>query len=174
VTATRDRQASLTRRQACLTLDGMTDPRIIAILAGYLDPGDFREHHGDPPLSPYLLWGLFCSYTENYLADGCRGANGERLLKPYLPEGAPVDGVTPLQAMAAATVLTAQLQGTCRWMTAEARKQGASWADVGAALGISRQAAWEGFRKYADDLALEPWQRMREEFQALAGESADS
>lgn len=146
----------------------MTDPRIIAILADYLDPGDYREHHGDPPLSPYLLWGIFCSYTENFVADSVPG------LKPYLPEGAPVDGVTPLEAMAAATVLIAQLQGTCRWMTAEARKQGASWADVGEALGISRQAAWEGFRKYADDPAHEPWQRMRDEFRALAGESADS
>ena len=105
--------------QACLTLGGMTDPRIIAILADYLEPGDFREHYGDPPLSPYLLWGIFCSYTENFVADGVPG------LKPYLPPGAPVDRVTPLEAMAAATVLIEQLQGTCRWMTAGALKAGA-------------------------------------------------
>jgi hypothetical protein len=162
------RQVSLTWRQACLTLDGMTDPRIIAILASYLDPGDFREHLGDPPLSPYLLWGIFCSYTEHFIADPVPG------LKPYLPEGAPASGVTPLEAMAAATVLTAQLAGSRWWMAAEARKRGASWADVGEALGMTRQAAWEGFRKYADDPAHEPWRRMREEFQSLAGESADS
>lgn len=156
-----------------MTLDGMTDPRIIALLEDYLDREDLREHDGNPPLSPHLLWGLFCSYTENYITDGLR-VDGERALKPYLPEGAPVDGVTPLEAMAAATALIGQLQGTCRWMTAEARKQGASWADVGGALGITRQAAWEGFRKYADDPAHEPWQRMRAEYQALAGDSADS
>jgi hypothetical protein len=146
----------------------MTDPRILAILADYIDDEDFQEHHGDPPLSHHLLWGIFCSYTEHYVTDGVPG------LKPYLPEGAPADGVAPLEAMAAATVLIGQLQGTCRWMTAEARKEGASWADVGGALGISRQAAWEGFRKYADDPALEPWQRMQEEYRALAGDSADS
>jgi hypothetical protein len=28
---------------------------------------------------------------------------------------------------------------------AEARRQGKSWADIGAALGVSRQAAWERF-----------------------------
>jgi hypothetical protein len=163
----------MTNRQAYLTLGGMTDPRIVAILEDYLDPEDLREHHGDPPLSHHMLWGLFCSYTENYVTDGLR-VDGERVLKPHLPEGAPVDGVTPLEAMAAATVLIGQLQGTCRWMTAEARKEGASWADVGGALGMSRQAAWEGFRKYADDPAREPWQRMREEYRALAGDSADS
>jgi hypothetical protein len=146
----------------------MTDPRIISILAEYLDSEAIWEHDGDPPLSHHLLWGIFCSYTENYVTDGVPG------LKPFLPPGAPVDGVTPLEAMAAATVLIGQLQGTCRWMTAEARKQGASWADVGEALGISRQAAWEGFRKYADDPAHEPWQRMRNEFRALAGDSAES
>lgn len=151
-----------------MTLGGMTDPRILAILADYIDPEDFREHHGDPPLSHYLLWGIFCSYTEHYVTDGVPG------LRLHLPDGAPVDGVTPLEAIASATVLIGQLQGTCRWMTAEARKEGASWADVGEALGISRQAAWEGFRKYADDPAHEPWQRMREEFRALAGDSADS
>jgi hypothetical protein len=156
-----------------MTLDGMTDPRIIAILEDYLDHEDLREHDGDPPLSPYLLWGLFCSYTENYITDSLR-VDGKRVLKPYLPEGAPVDGVTPLEAIAAATVLIGQIQGTCQWMTAEALKQGASWADVGGALGITRQAAWEGFRKYADDPAHEPWQRVRDEYRALTGDSADS
>lgn len=145
----------------------MTDPRILDILADYIDPEDFWEREGDPPLSHHLLWGLFCSYTENFLASGTG-------LKAHIPEGAPASGVTPLEAIAAATVLIGQLQGTCRWMTAEARKEGASWADVGGALGISRQAAWEGFRKYADDPAHEPWQRMREEYRALAGDSADS
>ena len=140
-----------------MTLDGMTDPRIIAILEDYLDP----------PLSHYLLWGIFCSYTEHVLADGAG-------LKMRIPEGAPASGVTPLEAMAAATILIGQLQGTCQWMTAEARKRGASWADVGAALGMSRQAAWERFREYAHDPAWEPWQRMRDEYRALAGDSADS
>jgi hypothetical protein len=150
-----------------MTLDGMTDPRIIAILEDYLDPEDIAERDGDPPLSHYLLWGIFCSYTEHVLADGAG-------LKMRIPEGAPASGVTPLEAMAAATILIGQLQGTCQWMTAEARKRGASWADVGAALGMSRQAAWERFREYAHDPAWEPWQRMRDEYRALAGDSADS
>jgi hypothetical protein len=146
----------------------MTDPRIIAILDDYLDPEDIRERDGDPPLSPYLLWGIFCSYTEHYLTDGLPG------LKPHIPEGAPANGVTPLEAMAAATVLTGQLQGSRWWMAAEARKHGASWADVGEALGMSRQAAWEGFRKYDPAGGLSSFLHLREEYRALAGDSADS
>ena len=35
-----------------------------------------------------------------------------------------------------------------RWAAAEARAQGATWAAVGQALGISRQAAQERFQRY--------------------------
>jgi hypothetical protein len=146
----------------------MTDPDILAILAAYLDSEDFQEHDGTPPLSHHLLWGIFVSYTEHYLTDNIPGQ------KPHIPEGAPASGVTPLEAAAATTVLIGQLQGSRWWIAAEARKRGASWADVGEALGMSRQAAWEGFKKYAANPAWEPWQRMREEYRALAGDSADS
>jgi hypothetical protein len=32
-------------------------------------------------------------------------------------------------------------------LVAQARSEGCSWEDIGRALGISRQAAWERFRK---------------------------
>jgi hypothetical protein len=148
----------------------MTDPRILAILADYIDRQDFAEWEGDPPLSHFLLWGIFVSYTENYLADGCL-VEGKRILKLNIPEWAPKSGVTPLEAAAAATVLAKQLQGSRWWIAAVARQQGASWADIGDALGMSRQAAWEGFRKYADK---EHIPSLRDDYRALCGESADS
>lgn len=151
----------------------MTDSRIVGILADYLDRDIIREageFGGDVPLSHFLLWGLFVSYTENYLADGCL-VEGKRVLKPNIPEWAPKSGVTPLEAAAAATVLAKQLQGSRWWIAAVARQQGASWADIGGALGMSRQAAWEGFRKYADK---EHIPSLRDDYRALCGESADS
>lgn len=144
----------------------MTDQNAAIILQDYLDPEDFYDHDGYPPLSPHLLWGIFTSYTENYIS----GAMG---LKPYIPEGAPRSGVTPLEALAAARVLVDQLSSSRWWIASEARKQGHSWAEIGGALGMTRQAAWAGFRKYADR-PHEPWlDRLHGEYRTLAGDSAD-
>jgi hypothetical protein len=146
----------------------MTDHRALQILRDYLDDEDFAEHHGDPPLSPDLLWGLFRSYCEHFLCDGVPG------LKPQIPFGAPPDGVAALEALTAARVLTDQLQAARWWMAAEAREQGCSWSEIGAALGMSKQAAWEAFRQHADEPVPPSFRRLRDEYRALAGDSADS
>lgn len=153
----------------------MTDQRALRILEFYIDDEYFAEHEGDVPLPPDLLWGLLQSYWENFLADGCL-VDGKPALKPNIPPGAPRSGVTALEALAAGRVLTQQLQGSRWWMAAEARKQGGSWRDIGEALGMSKQAAWEGFRKYAEEheTFAPSFRQLNAEYRTLAGESADS
>jgi hypothetical protein len=141
----------------------MTDDAALRMLGDYLDDEDFVGYPDLVPLSPHLLWGLFCSYTEHFLCDSTE-------LRPQIPAGAPPSGVTALEALTAARVLAGQLQGARWWMAAEARKQGCSWSEVGAALGMSKQAAWEAFRQHAD----EPLPASQAPFRELAGDSADS
>jgi Homeodomain-like domain len=51
--------------------------------------------------------------------------------------------VTPLDALRANAELVSRLT-TDRWMAMQAaREQGASWEQIGQALGVSRQSAWE-------------------------------
>lgn len=147
----------------------MADKNAAAILAGYLDPQDFWEHDGYPPLSSFLLWQLFVSYTETFLTEGAGGA-----LKPVEPAGGIIPRVTPLEALAASRVLAEQLQRSRWWIAAEARKRGASWAEIGAALGMTKQAAWEGYRKYANAEPPESLGGLPGEYRLLAGESAES
>jgi hypothetical protein len=144
----------------------MTDDRALQILGDYLDDEGFADYPDLVPLSPHLLWGLFCSYTEHFLCDSTG-------LRPQIPAGAPPDGVTALEALTAARVLAGQLQAARWWMAAEARKQGCSWSEIGAALGMSKQAAWEGFRKFADDPDASGFEKLRAEYRTLAGGSAD-
>lgn len=144
----------------------MTDRRALEILRDYLDAEDFAEHDGEPPLRPHLLWGLFCSYTEHFLCDSTG-------LRPQIPAGAPEVGVTALEALAASRVLAEQLHASRWWIAGEARKQGCSWAEIGAALGMTKQAAWEGFRKYAAEPPAPSFGRLYDEYRTLAGNSAD-
>jgi len=150
----------------------MTDERVIRILHDYLDHLDdeaFMEDIrdlGDVPVSPFLLWRLFVSYTEHFLCDSTG-------LQPQVPAGGLIDGVTALEALAAARALAEQLQGARWWMAGEARKQGHSWAEIGAALGMSKQSAWEGFRKYAAEPWMQNWPSLHGECRALAGDSSD-
>jgi hypothetical protein len=148
----------------------MTDDAALRMLGDYLDDEDFVGYPDLVPLSPHLLWGLFCSYTEHFLCDSTE-------LRPQIPAGAPPSGVTALEALTAARVLAGQLQGARWWMALEARKQGCSWSEVGAALGMSKQAAWEAFRQHADEplpASQAPFRRLRDEYRELAGDSADS
>jgi hypothetical protein len=62
-----------------------------------------------------------------------------------------------------------------------ARRAGASWAQIGAALGISKQSAWEAHTRWIDEQAAQHGQSGHEGFdaqdevaaRALAGDSAD-
>lgn len=50
-----------------------------------------------------------------------------------------------------------------------ARSAGASWARIGAALGVSKQAAWEAHGRWIDDQAE---QHRHSDYQGLDGEQA--
>lgn len=145
----------------------MTDPNVLRILEPYIDLEDFRDHDGDPPLRPEMLWGLFRSYTENYLVAGTQ-------LRPDIPAGAPDDGVSAFEALTAARCLAEQIQRTAHgWIITEARKEGRSWSDIGRALGMTKQAAWELYQKHAASLDGSPWPKLRDEARAAAGTSPD-
>ena len=48
-----------------------------------------------------------------------------------------------------------------------------SWAEIGAALGMTKQAAMGGFRKYAEPVAPS-FRRLYDEYRTLAGDSAEN
>ncbi|MFE1996404.1 hypothetical protein [Streptomyces parvulus] len=58
--------------------------------------------------------------------------------------------VTALEALTAVRLLADSLTGARGWITGEARREGATWTEVGQALGMTRQSAWEWFKKYAE------------------------
>ena len=59
----------------------------------------------------------------------------------------PGEDRTPLQVVEDARWLQDQVDRAMRQLVDDAREAGASWADVGKALGVSRQAAHERFGK---------------------------
>jgi hypothetical protein len=87
-------------------------------------------------------------------ADG--HAHGVRVAQNAMAE---LPNVSPLDALRANAELV-QLLTARRWsVMQEAREQGASWAEVGEALGVSRQAAWEFYQRAieSDERNAEPW-----------------
>jgi hypothetical protein len=49
--------------------------------------------------------------------------------------------------------VAAQVEGSLQRWVGEARRRGSSWADIGEALGMSRQSAWERFSRWENDAA---------------------
>ena len=97
------------------------------------------------------------------------------------------DGPAPLEREEALELLAlgeliARMAGRGRQLTVRtARSRGASWAEIGRALGTTRQSAWEGHRRWIDEQVA---QRGRSgeigfddvdagEARALAGEPED-
>ncbi|WP_411093521.1 hypothetical protein [Streptomyces sp. 049-1] len=58
--------------------------------------------------------------------------------------------VTALEALTAVRLLAESLTGSRGWITGEARREEATWAEIGQALGMTRQSAWEWFKKHAE------------------------
>jgi len=53
----------------------------------------------------------------------------------------------PLEALAFLSQAGSELEALLRQQVAAARKQGASWEEIGKRLGMSRQAAWEYYNR---------------------------
>ncbi len=75
-----------------------------------------------------------------------QGADGERL-RVVDDAAAKALAVSALEALAANARLVDLLSGRRWYVIQAAREQGAEWAEIGAALGISKQAAWEFYKR---------------------------
>ena len=54
-------------------------------------------------------------------------------------------GERPLEDLRVACAASGAVNKLIRQTVADARRQGCSWAEIGASLGISKQSAWERF-----------------------------
>ncbi|MFD9837079.1 hypothetical protein ACFW2V_41725 [Streptomyces sp. NPDC058947] len=135
-------------------------------------PGDDEYRQvGDLKISPETAFKALQRYRMQQDADDLGLYGG--------PEAFPAESrVTALQALACDRLLAAWLKNQ-RWVHVyESRKAGASWADVGAALGVTRQSAHE---MYAQDLqeraewwkgriGAEDFARRRPEYESVLAE----
>lgn len=85
--------------------------------------------------------------TKSYICDACVGVCNEILMAtPTEFTGWPA--MSDEDLLAALKVAEASVEGTRTVLQAqidELRRRGISWALIGSALGVSRQAAWERF-----------------------------
>ncbi|HSC29775.1 MAG TPA: ClpX C4-type zinc finger protein [Vicinamibacterales bacterium] len=82
-----------------------------------------------------------------YICDACVGVCN-RILEATPQAFAGWDGMTDTQLLGSLAPANASLEGVRAVLQAQVdalRERGVSWADIGKALGISRQAAWERF-----------------------------
>jgi hypothetical protein len=73
-------------------------------------------------------------------------AEGENT-DPQLPSWHSMTDEDVLSKLPRIASVASQVEGGLRRWVAEARRRNASWADIGAALEISRQSAWERFSR---------------------------
>ncbi len=62
-----------------------------------------------------------------------------------------IDSEDPLEAVAATQRAIAELMKMREEAVANARAHAATWEQLGAALGMARQSAWQNFRHVGDD-----------------------
>jgi len=75
-----------------------------------------------------------------------QGADAERL-RAVDDAAARVPAVSALEALSANARLVDLLTSRRWYVMQDARDDGAEWAEVGAALGVSKQAAWEFYKR---------------------------
>lgn len=83
---------------------------------------------------------------------GCEAAeiteeheDGHTVIKIRVPSARGESGEDPLVKAAGVSDAVENLATSIGRLVRQARTQGSSWTDIGAALGISKQAAWERF-----------------------------
>ncbi|MEM1065837.1 MAG: ClpX C4-type zinc finger protein [Pseudomonadota bacterium] len=107
---------------------------------------------------PKLLTCSFCGKTEREVARLIAGANGyicdacigtcTEILKATPPGHtgwAEMEDQALLDGLATAEATVETTRSVLQAMIEELRRRGTSWQKIGAALGITRQAAWERF-----------------------------
>lgn len=61
-----------------------------------------------------------------------------------------LSGYRPVDQLADLHAAGRQIDAWITELVADARQAGSSWADIGAALGVTRQAAWQAYHDQAD------------------------
>ncbi len=79
-----------------------------------------------------------------------QGADAERL-RAVDDAAARAPAVSALEALAANARLVGLLSGRRWYVIQAAREEGAEWAEIGAALGVSKQAAWEFYKRKIEE-----------------------
>jgi hypothetical protein len=108
---------------------------------------------------PLLLHCTFCRKDADHVAklvagpgvficDGCvdlagRAMRGEAI--PDFPGWASLSDEQLLSSLSVAAATVEGVEGSVRQQIGVLRDRGVTWARIGAALGMSRQAAWERF-----------------------------
>jgi hypothetical protein len=86
-----------------------------------------------------------------YICDGCVNARRQILASagdapaPRLPAWESLTDDQVLDRLPRIAAIGAQAEASLRAWVGQARQRGSSWATIGAALGMSRQSAWERF-----------------------------
>ncbi|MCX4444745.1 hypothetical protein [Streptomyces albidoflavus] len=107
----------------------MVDMNAKAILANYLD--DFPDETEMRGVPMHILVSIINNYISQYDNDH-------------------TEPVTALEALTATRLLAESMTASRGWITGEARREGATWTQVGHALGMTRQSAWEFFKAHAE------------------------
>lgn len=114
--------------------------------------GDCVVSCGCEPSDEKQIW--VCDDDGNRCAClcGCEAAeiteeqeDGHTVIKIRVPAARTDAGEDPLVKAAGVSDAVENLAGSIGRLVRQARAQGSSWTDIGAALGISKQAAWERF-----------------------------
>ena len=90
------------------------------------------------------------------------------------PDGgpAPLDRSEALELLALGEVIARKVGYGRQLPVRAARGAGASWAEIGVALGTTRQSAWEGHRRWIDGQAAQHGQVGQIGFDAAEAEAA--
>ena len=73
--------------------------------------------------------------------------------EPQLPRRHSMTDAQVLEVLPRIAAVASQVEGGLLQWVDEARRRGASWADIGDALGMTRQSAWERFARAGGDAA---------------------
>jgi hypothetical protein len=122
------------------------DAKTAKILERWLDESRWYPHEeeypGDPEIRPETQWRLLHQYFDQDMD----------ALMASMPQP-PADRIGPIEALALARLLSDGIRMAYWGLIYEARKAGDSWADIGAALGVTRQSAHEMYAKDLDAYA---------------------
>lgn len=97
-----------------------------------------------------------------YICDQCVNRCNEILAQESQPSDRDAAQIPSWNSMTDADLLgklpriasvAAQVEGGLQRWVSEARRRGSSWADIGEALGMSRQSAWERFSHHENEAA---------------------